>query len=68
MGVWVDVRLRTDPAIAAVSTAAKTVTRLYGYPKPIVMVCTCHAIAGGAVLLMSFGYRMGTLCLRDHGS
>jgi len=33
--------------------------RLYGFSKPVVMACTGHAIAGGAVMLLAGDYRIG---------
>ena len=33
--------------------------RLYGFPKPVVLACTGHAMAGGAVMLLTGDYRIG---------
>ena len=44
--------------------------RLYGFPKPLVVACTGHAIAGGAVMLLTGDYRIGAegnfkICLNE---
>ena len=35
--------------------------RIYGFPKPVVMACTGHALAGGALLLATGDVRIGAL-------
>ena len=34
--------------------------RLYGFPRPVVVACTGHALAAGAVLLLATDLRIGT--------
>jgi len=38
---------------------AELLMRLYGFPRPVVVGCTGHAIAAGALILLSADYRVG---------
>lgn len=38
---------------------AELLMRLYGFPRPVVVGCTGHAIAAGALLLLSADHRIG---------
>ena len=40
-------------------TAAAFITRCFGSPVPVVVACTGHAIAAGALLLLGADYRVG---------
>lgn len=56
--------LRVMRADAAARTAllkggAELALRLYEFPKPVVMACTGHAVAMGAILLFSADWRTG---------
>lgn len=42
-----------------VMTGARIFARLYAYPLPTVAACTGHAVAGGAILLLSLDHRVG---------
>lgn len=42
-----------------VNSGADLLLKLYLHPQPIVMVCTGHALAAGALLLLSSDYRIG---------
>lgn len=42
-----------------VMTGARLFARLYAYPLPTVAACTGHAVAGGAILLLSLDHRVG---------
>jgi enoyl-CoA hydratase len=48
-----------DQARALVGGGAELALRLYGFPLPVVIACTGHAIAMGAVLLLSADTRFG---------
>ncbi len=48
-----------DARLDMVSRGAELLLDLYMHPQPIVMACTGHALAAGAVLLMSADYRIG---------
>jgi len=48
-----------DDRLALATAGAKLVARLYGLPIPVVIACTGHAIALGAILLMSGDVRVG---------
>lgn len=41
------------------SRGAEVATRLFEYPRPAVLACTGHAVAMGAVLLMTADWRVG---------
>jgi enoyl-CoA hydratase len=46
-------------ATALVRSGAELLMRLYGSPLPIVAACTGHAMAGGALVLLSADHRVG---------
>jgi enoyl-CoA hydratase len=48
-----------DAARDLVSKGAKLLMRVYGSPLPIVVACTGHAIAAGALLLLAADVRVG---------
>jgi enoyl-CoA hydratase len=43
-----------------VTAGAELALRLYGFPRPVVVACTGHAIAMGALLLLCADSRLGT--------
>jgi enoyl-CoA hydratase len=43
-----------------VTAGAELILRIYEYPLPVVIACTGHAIAAGAILLMAADARVGT--------
>lgn len=47
------------PAKALLKSLAELALRLYAFPRPIVIACTGHALAGGAVLLLAGDLRIG---------
>ena len=48
-----------DAAFALVGGAAETFLRLYAHPQPVVVACTGHAMAGGALLVACGDERIG---------
>jgi enoyl-CoA hydratase len=48
-----------DAAKALVRSGAELLMRLYGSPLPIVAACTGHALAGGALVLLTADHRVG---------
>lgn len=48
-----------DAAVAMLRRGADVYTRLYGFPRPVVIACTGHAIAGGSLLLLTGDRRIG---------
>jgi enoyl-CoA hydratase len=48
-----------EAATALVRSGADLLMRLYGSPLPIVAACTGHAVAGGALVLLSSDVRIG---------
>jgi enoyl-CoA hydratase len=48
-----------EVAVALVSAGAELALRLYAFPAPVVIACTGHAIAMGAILLMAADARVG---------
>ena len=48
-----------DAANALLTQGVKFFGRLFTHPKPIVMACTGHAIAGGVLLLLCADHRVG---------
>jgi enoyl-CoA hydratase len=44
---------------ALVTAGAELVLRLYTFPRPVVVACTGHALAAGAVMLLSADLRIG---------
>ncbi len=48
-----------EAATKLVAEGAKMYLRLYAYPMPVVAACTGHALAGGALLLLSSDTRIG---------
>lgn len=49
-----------DDVRALVRAGAELSTRLYLFPRPVVIACTGHALAAGAILLMAADVRIGT--------
>lgn len=48
-----------EPLRELVTAGAELMLRLFGYPRPVVLGCTGHAIAAGALLLLSADARIG---------
>ncbi|MDB4433205.1 crotonase/enoyl-CoA hydratase family protein [bacterium] len=48
-----------DAVVRMVTAGAELALRLYGFPTPVVMACTGHAMAMGAVLLLTADTRFG---------
>jgi enoyl-CoA hydratase len=48
-----------DGMRALVQSGAEIALRMYGFPRPLVMACTGHALAAGAVFLCSADLRLG---------
>lgn len=48
-----------DAAVALVRQGAQLFTRLFAFPRPVVIACTGHAIAGGALILLTADRRIG---------
>jgi enoyl-CoA hydratase len=48
-----------DAMRALVQAGAEVALRMYGFPRPLVMACTGHALAAGAVFLCSADLRIG---------
>ncbi len=48
-----------DAAIGMLRRGAQVYTRLYGFPRPVVMACTGHAVAGGSLMLLTGDRRLG---------
>jgi enoyl-CoA hydratase len=48
-----------DAARALVARGAALFMALYGAPRPVVIACTGHALAGGALLVLTGDYRVG---------
>jgi enoyl-CoA hydratase len=48
-----------DDVRALVRSGAELSLRLYTFPRPVVLACTGHALAAGAILLMSGDVRIG---------
>src|SRR5688572_28155075 len=60
-GFDLKVMLASPQSAAALLTAgADLLLSLYGSPIPIVMACTGHALAGGALVVLTGDYRIGT--------
>jgi enoyl-CoA hydratase len=49
-----------DDARAMLKRGADLLMRLYGTPLPLVVACTGHALAGGALVLLTADVRVGT--------
>ena len=49
-----------ESAVALLRRGADLFMKLYGSPIPIVMACTGHALAGGALVLLTGDVRIGT--------
>lgn len=49
----------TEEASALMRSGVDLFTKVFSFPKPVVAACTGHAIAGGAILLMSSDLRIG---------
>ena len=49
-----------EAAKALLSSGAELMMRIYGSPLPIVAACTGHALAGGALVLLTADLRIGT--------
>jgi enoyl-CoA hydratase len=48
-----------DNAKALLSTGSKLLMKLYGTPVPLVIACTGHALAGGALVVLTGDWRIG---------
>src|SRR4051812_45520620 len=48
-----------DNAKALLSTGSKLLMKLYGTPLPLVIACTGHALAGGALVVLTGDWRIG---------
>lgn len=48
-----------DAAIGMLRRGGDVLTRLYAFPRPVVAACTGHAVAGGALLLLTADRRLG---------
>jgi len=48
-----------DQVVALVSAGGELALRIYGFPRPVVAACTGHALAMGAILLLSADARIG---------
>ncbi len=48
-----------EAARSLVTTGCETVLRLFAHPQPVVVACSGHAVAGGAVLLLAADLRLG---------
>jgi enoyl-CoA hydratase len=48
-----------DQVVALVSAGGELALRFYGFPRPVVAACTGHALAMGAILLLSADARVG---------
>jgi enoyl-CoA hydratase len=48
-----------EPARSLVTAGAELMLRLYTFPRPVVVACTGHALAAGAILLLSADVRIG---------
>ena len=48
-----------DAVVGLLTAGAELALRLYGFPSPVVGACTGHALAMGAILLMSMDTRIG---------
>lgn len=53
-------KLSSDAAVALVTEGSTLARRMLAFPTPIIGVCTGHAIAKGAFLLLSCDHRIGT--------
>jgi enoyl-CoA hydratase len=56
--------------IALVTSGGELALRLYGFPRPVVVACTGHAVAMGAIILLSADIRLGAegsfkICLNE---
>lgn len=49
-----------EPVRALVKAGAELFIRIYEYPLPVVIACTGHAVAAGAIALMAADARIGT--------
>lgn len=51
----------SDPATmqALVRSGAELLLRIWEYPRPVVIACTGHAVAAGAMFLLAADYRIG---------
>ena len=48
-------------AVALVARGGELLLRIYEHPQPVVAACTGHAVAGGALLVLSCDTRIGAL-------
>lgn len=48
-----------DSMRSLVRSGAELLLRIWEFPRPFVAVCTGHAVAGGAMLLLTADYRLG---------
>lgn len=49
-----------EKMINLVGAGARTLLRIFEFPRPVIAACTGHAVAGGALLLLACDARMGT--------
>jgi enoyl-CoA hydratase len=49
----------SDPARNLVTAGAELMLRIYTFPRPVVVACTGHALAAGAILLLVGDVRIG---------
>jgi len=48
-----------DQATALLTKGSELLLRLYGSPRPLVIACTGHALAGGALVVLTGDWRIG---------
>lgn len=53
-------RYGPDEQRALIESVNRMVTRLYGFPRPVVAAMNGHAVAAGLILLLTADYRVGT--------
>jgi enoyl-CoA hydratase len=54
------IKKSSDSAVSLVTAGSRLSRRMLSFPLPIIGVCTGHAIAKGALLLLSCDYRIGS--------
>jgi enoyl-CoA hydratase len=48
-----------ETALSLVTKGGNLLLRMFGYPRPLVLACTGHAVAAGALLLLASDLRIG---------